>query len=348
MRRVALMVGAIVCAACAAEAPLVVPEGALAASPAVVRLAPSPGTSPPASLQLAGLTFSLPSAEDLRATAAYGFTGSLLMTFRPSIHGGTSRARQLENGNHELYSYLPSPWGEKEGTGSVLTARVPAPGDGPIAPYVESTIRPIVQAWAPDGALYTAYTRMPDLADLRAGITRSHDPNATASEEAIVKNVGWPLAYLSESRREALFFYAAGVVMRVQWFPKRYTEQSVPVPAEAAIKTVVAALRDRTAVSEEAHTGIDHFLGVPYVGVFGLPGANVHDDLVPTYDVPDVIPWYATLSAEYAEKPVWYVGSSWGGGGMVDALTGKLIRFTRLRVGHGTGGPPSPFAPPAP
>jgi hypothetical protein len=157
------------------------------------------------------------------------------------------------------------------------------------------------------------------------------------------------LAYLSPSHpNEALFFYQAGVVLLVRWAEKHDTEQNVPVAKEAAIKTVVAALRDPAATSEEARTGLDHFLGVPYAGVYGPPTVNRHDDLVPTYDVPDAVDWNGFLGTEYTDKPVWYIGSTWGGGGLVDALTGSLIRFTRLRVGHGTGGPPSPFVPPAP
>jgi hypothetical protein len=336
------LAAALVCAACAASPALV---------PASTSPPPDPGGVAVVSAQVGDWTFSTPTPDDMRAMATgFGFSGDLILAFRPSISRSISSAVRLENGNHELEVHFPSPFGDGWATASALTARVPAPAAGGVAQFVETTVRPMLAAWAPDGALFTGYMRMPDLAAQRGmAPPRSHDPNATQNEAAIVKNVGWPLAYVSPSRHEVLFFYEAGVVLRTQWTPKRFDAASVPVSKQAAIATVVAALRDPAAQSEEARTGRDYFVGTPYAGIFGpAPEVNRHDDLVPTYDVPDAVDWNGFVGTEWAEKPVWLIGSTWGGGGWVDARTGTLIRFTRLRVGHGTGGMPSPYVPPAP
>jgi hypothetical protein len=251
-----------------------------------------------------------------------------------------SQAPKLESGNHELQVGFPNPYGSDWGVVSVLTSTVVPLGAQPIGAYLSGTIMPVVRAWAEDGSLFTAYTYMPG----RFGPPPSHDPNATADAAAIIANVGWPLAYVSASKHEALFFYQGGQVLAVQWGQQRYTEQSVPVTKQAAIATLVAALRDPNAQAEEAKTGRDYYLGVPFKGIFPPNAVNFHDDLVPTSNVPDGIEWGGFLGQEFVDKPTWYLNNNgWGGGGQVDALTGTLIRFTRLRVGGGTGGPPSPF-----
>jgi hypothetical protein len=246
----------------------------------------------------------------------------------------------LENGNFALQASFPNTEGDGWGVVAVLASMVTPQGTRPLGDFVSGTVLPVVRAWADDAGLFTRYNYLPN----RFGPPSSHDPNATASEAAIIQNAGWPLAYVSAAKHEALFFYQGGQVLSVQWARQRYAEATVPVTKAAAIATVVAALRDPNAMSKEARTGRDYYLGVPYAGVFSPNPVNFDDTLVPTTDVPDGIDWNGFLGQEFVDKPTWYIGSTWGGGGQVDALTGTLIRFTRLRVGHGTGGPPSPVA----
>jgi hypothetical protein len=278
----------------------------------------------------------------MRAIPNGGVTNPL-MAIRPSFSAQTSGASNLQSGNFNFAASLPGPFRDGFGVASVLSAYLPGPAPGDLPAYVHTTIQPLVHAWADDGTLYTNYVWLPDMGASREGTTPAHDPNVTIDESAIIKNVGWPLAYVSNARHEALYFFANGQVLLVRWAPLRYTEQTVPVSKQQAIANTVAALRDPKSTSEEARTGLDYFLGIPFAGVFAPSSVNYRDDLVPTFDVPDGINWSAFLANDFFDKPTWYVGSTVGGSGLVDAVTGKLIRFTRLRAGHGTGGAPSPF-----
>ncbi|MDB5100483.1 MAG: hypothetical protein JWM80_4904 [Cyanobacteria bacterium RYN_339] len=301
----------------------------------------------PPALTMAGLTFRPPSVEAMQAIGGtpYVVTMELRLPIRPSFSAPISEAPKIESGNYALESSFPNPFGDGWAVASVLAATAdPIVG----TKNVDATILPRVRNWADDGTLFTGYQRLPNLGDQRAGIVRSNDPKETMNEDAIIQHVGWPLTYVSASRHEALYFFAGGQVLNVRWGLQRFTELTVPVSKQAAIATVVAALRDAAATSEEARTGLDHYLGVPFAGVFPPNAVNYHDDLVPTFDVPDAVEWSAFLGNDFVDKPTWYVQGSWGGGGLVDAVSGALIRFTRLRVGHGTGGPPSPFTPPQP
>jgi hypothetical protein len=332
------MVVALLCVACAGgPAPVPVSGNEASAKPTA-----------PASVveQVGGVTFGVPRPEDLRDMAAYGWVippgGTYSLRIRPDIHGVTSTAKQIESGNYNFETSFRSPFGEKWMVDAIMTARLAAVVPGQEASYVRDTIRPLVKAWASDGALYTGYSWDPNLGDMRAGTARSPD------EAAILAHVGWPLPYLSEARHELLLFYAPGVVLRTRWLPVDVDEHTVKVSREAAIALHVAAMRDPNAKSEEERTGRDYFLGTPYVGAFPPPEWNRWDDLRPKYDIPNDAPWYATLDTSYAGKPVWHVVCNWSGYGigLVDGQTGTLIRFMRPNMGAANGVvTPSPFIP---
>lgn len=341
---IALMAGA--CAACATLPQTGTPSPSPAAGVAAV--VGSPATS--GAVTVAGLSFAPPSIATMQAIGGHEgivSTGPSL-PFRPTFDAPISQAPKLESGNYELEASFPNPFGDGWGVAGVLAASVSPLGATPLETYLNGTILPTVKAWAADGMLVTNYfygDTMPPPGPGTSWTPPSHDPKATADEASIVKNAGWPLAYRSDSRHEALFFFEGGQVLSVRWGQQHYTEATVPVSKAQAITTMVAALRDPNAKSEEEKTGRDHFLDVPFAGVFPPNAVNYHDDLVPTFDVPDGIDWNGFLGNDYVDRPAWFINSTWGGGGVVDAVTGDLVRFTRLRVGHGTGGPPSPFMP---
>jgi hypothetical protein len=292
-------------------------------------------------VQKGGLPFGTPTVESVHAIGDPPILdiSKPYLTIRPRFGGSVSQAPKLESGSFELTARFPNPYGSDWGVVSVLTSVVVPQGAQVLGDYVSGPIRSVVRAWAEDGRLFTGYIRFPS----RLVPPPEDDPNET-TEAAIIANAGWPLAYVSMAKHEALFFYQDGQVLAVQWGQQRYTEQNVPVTKQAAIATTIAALRDPNAEAEEAKTGRDYFLGVPFKGLFQPSPANFRDDPVPTSDVPDGIGWSGFLDQEYVDKPTWHIQSGWGGGAQVDALTGTLIRFTRLHVGHGTGGPPQPLA----
>jgi hypothetical protein len=149
--------------------------------------------------------------------------------------------------------------------------------------------------------------------------------------------------------------YRTGQVVLVHWAAN--DTDTPPVTLQTAIAVTASAMRDPAAQSEEERTGLDYFTGIRYrdvsfdglvtLGPMVQPSPNVDSLLVPTYEAPDESTWQGFLGQGYPGKPIWYTQTPWGGGGLVDARTGKLIRFTRVRVGHPTSGPGGPFMVPS-
>lgn len=310
---------------------------------------PSP-TATPSPDVLAGLTFDIPSREHVVAISAaetFGFTN---MSLRAYIRPANVIAHYIDSGNYNFEYFFPRAFGDDKVVASVKTAALPA-ANGNNEQYVETTIRPIVRAWAADAALETSYMTSP-----MAGPGVDPYPNPTpgpeayATEAGILKLVGWPLVYTSASRLEVMYVYGeSGVMLRLRWHPKDLDESTVRVSKQAAADLLSTAMRDPASMSEEERTGRDYFLGTPYVGLFPPPTANVWDHLKPVYDFPANAFWEASLGYEYAEKPVWYIRGGFGSG-LVDAQTGALIRFYRpSQNSAGNSGlvSPTPFAPTA-
>ncbi len=308
-------------------------------APAVERVGSTQASPTPQPMRIGDLAVRSLSVADLKTFGPEDYQGYFLR-IKPAFHSPDSLAPKLTSGNYNFeYRFPPPPeFGETSVLSAVRVADLPVLQAGMEASYVEQTIRPVVRDWAVDGVLYTAYVSLPP----RFG---NSPPRPTMDTEAdILKVKGWPLAYLSKSRREVLFFFPSGLVVLTRWQPRDLDETTVKVPKQEAIARYVAAIRDPAFKSDEERTGQDYFLGVPYAGAFPPPEQNVHDDLVPAYEVPDTVKWDARFDYQFAGKPVWLVLGAEGGGlglGWVDAQTGTIIRFQRPRQGYIVG----PFIP---
>jgi hypothetical protein len=314
----------------------------------------SPGANQPAasSEAVGPITFEVPAPEDLRDIQAYGFTGGSFYPARPDMHPASAVSPRLESGNYDFEASFRTPFGDQWAIAAVTTARLPTVLQGQEAAYVRDRVRPVVAAWATDGALDTAYTHLPDLGKLRAGLPDAFDPTVVQDEAAILKNVGWPLPYRSEARKEILLFYATGVVLKVKAGPATADEHTVKVSAQQAIQKLIATLHDPNAKSAEEQAGRDYFLGTPFGTVFTPKPTGPYADVGPTFSFSDDAGWHADLDKTYADKPTWWINANgWPGygRGLVDAQTGAVIRFIRTSENHGNALTlPTPFTPPGP
>ena len=312
---------------------------------------PRPVASPATAERIGTWTFSPIRLPQLLATRATGPAGTgYHLHDQPEVRPGTSRARQMQSGNHALEYRFPAP--PELGEGLIVAGVTAATLDA--APeskaLVTGWLTPLRQAWAADAALVTTYS----FQGPRFAPSEGYDPDATQTVVGILNAAGWPLAYVSREKREALYLYASGLVVRIRWQPPDLTGADVPVGAAEAVRRYAAAMRDPATRSLEERTGLDHFLGLPYAEAY--PAStwdqwNNHDDDVPAFDFPADAPWEAQFLYEYAGKPVWLIGVPTGGGfggGLVDAYSGELVRFHRVtrRWVLGPNLPaPSPFTP---
>lgn len=344
MKRAYLVWMVSLCSACA-MAPAGPPTSGGSPSPAIAEVSGTPVSSE----VVGAATFDVPTPQDLRDIEAYGFTGNTYYYARPDVHPASAISPRLESGNHDFEASFRTPWGDQWGVASVKTARLPAPDPGQEAEFVLTRVRPLVAAWAADGKLDTAYEHSPDLAKLRAGEPDPFDPSTVQDEAAILKNVGWPLPYRSEAKKETLLVYAKGVVLRVAAAPKSGDEHSAKVSSQTALQALLTALHDPNARSEEERTGRDYYIGTPFGGVFKPQPAGPFADVGPAYTFSDDVGWSTSFDATFPAKPTWWINANgWPGygRGLVDAETGKVIRFTRTAENHGDSFTvPTPFVP---
>ncbi|HEY9724089.1 MAG TPA: hypothetical protein V6D47_18950 [Oscillatoriaceae cyanobacterium] len=313
------------------------------------------GPMPFAGETVGGMSFHMPTPADLRTIGARPINGYFL-PIQPTIQGAISTARQLDSGNDNFTYAFPAPdsWGKDWIVENVTTTGITPLASGDASAYVNQRLVPIAQRWASDATLDTQYEKMPDLGAMRAGTDMPYDPNRVKDAASILQNVGWPLAYLSSSKRSALLFYRTGLVVHLTWALPEDASDTVPIKRAQAIAIHEAAMRSPDSQSEEERTGNDHFLGTPYQGVFPSPVPfNQHDDLKPSFDFPPGTAWDATFEEDFAGKPYWLVSVPTGAGygmGMVDAVTGVEIRFIRPNTNYSTSRTaPTPFVPmPAP
>jgi hypothetical protein len=287
--------------------------------------------------------------QDAKPAPGVPGAGHYYLGARPEARPGESLARQLQSGNHALVYRFPAPLAEGERliVSSVLATELGAP---PAEPgRVAAWLLPLRRAWASDCALVTVYSYQGP----RFAPSEGYDPAATRDEASILRLAGWPLAYTSASKREALYVYASGLAIKVRWQLPDLGAQDVPISAAEAIARHDRAMREPAFRSTEEQTGRDHFLGLPYADAY--PAStwdhwNNFDDDTPVFDFPNPTPWAAEFLYEYAGKPVWTINVPTGGGfgsGFVDALTGEVIRFHRVTRRHVIGPhvpPPFPAA----
>jgi hypothetical protein len=169
-------------------------------------------------------------------------------------------------------------------------------------------------------------------------------------EAAVLKNVGWPLPYRSDARKELLLVYAKGVVLRIKAVPQAADEHTAKLTSQQAIEKLLAALHDPNAKSAEEQSGRDYYLGTPFGKVFMPTPVGPFADVGPTFGFSDDVGWQTMFDATFAGKPTWWVNANgWPGygRGLVDAETGTVIRFTRTSENHGNAlTMPTPMIPP--
>lgn len=289
---------------------------------------------PETSESVGGMVFHMPSAADLRAIGARPINGYYL-PIQPTVQSAVSTAKQLDSGNDNFTYAFPAPsgWGNGWVIENVTTSDGSPIASADASAYVQGVVPSIAHQWAADATLDTLYQKMPDLAAQRAGTDTPFDRTLVQDAPSILKNVGWPIAYLSRAKYGALLFYGTGLVVHLTWAQPEDASDTVPISKARAIAIHVAAMRDPNSQSEEAKTGQDYFLGTPFHDAFPPPVAfNQHDELKPVYDFPASTPWDASFEEDFAAKPYWLVSVPTGSGfgmGMVDAVTGAEIRFIR-------------------
>jgi hypothetical protein len=286
------------------------------------------------------------------------------------LNGGGWGPTSVYSGNYDFFFTLGVfPMGDTYLAGKALTTAETAGGTGEATVLFATIVQPIVKAWAADAELARDYVGMPRFS------SGAPDPAWVKDEAAILAKFGWPLAYRSRARREALNFHVDAqrtLVVRTTFDDVMPTEAQVPISREEAIAKAQAVLKDPSARSVEERTGRDYLSGLAYRPFQpGDPvGAANTRSVEPAYDLPDSMTWRADFNGFFAGKPFWQVygqpgpqpspegafpvGSTftsvdYSTETWIDAHTGEAIRFRRPQRSTSTVvAAPSPYTPPSP
>jgi hypothetical protein len=177
---------------------------------------------------------------------------------------------------------------------------------------------------------------------------------------------GWNLTYVSKSLRETLQFTANDlktIVIRSRYAPMELNSEDVKIDTTEAIASLTKAIEDKESVSAEEKSGLDYFFNRSFKdGLAWMPGTENSNQYEVFYKIPEKAKWNINLQ-KIMGKTVWQLNFSEQmvyaanirsevssaassssspvvsqdpgyydnqyGGGMVDANSGTVIRFSR-------------------
>lgn len=161
---------------------------------------------------------------------------------------------------------------------------------------------------------------------------------------------GWRLVFRSNARGEVLIFTvtaAKSLVIRLRWAPLNLDPARVAVDSGAAIRSLVAAVGDRAAKSEEEKTGLDYFLGVKFSVPEWVNQKDSQNRTEVVYAVSPKTRWNVSLDMVMG-KLVWNL-NGWANEGNDVAVPMPAVDMPMARVGVATPaiavGEPNPGKP---
>lgn len=200
---------------------------------------------------------------------------------------------------------------------------------GGFAQIIGGVAAPIVKSWAADARLISSNASLTNDGGLAP--TPSPNPDATTDGTGGLNdfgNSGWTFTYASSSRNEVLAFSvtpAKTTILRLRWEPLALQPARVLTDSGAAVKALVAAIKDKTFQGEEEKSGKDYFLGFPFTQMKTGQYDGDYQRTSVVYDVPSDATWSASLE-EVMGRMVWNLTFYEGyyGGGVVYANGGGV------------------------